>query len=77
MTKVDPTRCPLCGGDNECALLAGGGTCWCFSAKLAPEACERVPEAARGVACVCRACGTGERPRRAVLARALDLLRRR
>jgi hypothetical protein len=35
--------------------------CWCFDVTIAPEALDRVPDAARGVACVCAACAKGER----------------
>jgi hypothetical protein len=30
--------------------------CWCFDVEIAPEALERVPAGARGVACVCARC---------------------
>ena len=56
--SVDPTRCPLCGADNRCAMAADADAayCWCFDATIASETLERVPAAARGVACVCAAC---------------------
>ncbi|MGE0099172.1 MAG: cysteine-rich CWC family protein [Hydrogenophaga sp.] len=59
---LDPTRCPLCGGDNRCALEIERETgvsqppCWCMSATFLPALLEQVPEAARGQACVCAAC---------------------
>jgi hypothetical protein len=31
--------------------------CWCFDVTIKPEALERVPAEARGIACVCAACG--------------------
>jgi len=49
-------RCPLCGGDNTCAVAAGEHGCWCFSESIAAEVLERVPPYARDVACVCRRC---------------------
>ena len=56
--SVDPTRCPLCGADNRCAMAADPDAtyCWCFDATIAAETLERVPAEARGVACVCAAC---------------------
>lgn len=59
MNEADPNpaKCPLCGRANECGMAAGKGTCWCFDVKLDPRALEKLPEAARGKACVCKACG--------------------
>lgn len=56
---LDPNLCPLCGGANECAMAAGQGeanSCWCWSISVAVATLERVPEAARAIACVCRRC---------------------
>ena len=55
---VDPSRCPLCGRSNQCAMVADPEAthCWCFDVTIAPEALERVPAEARGVACVCLEC---------------------
>ncbi|MGE0350912.1 cysteine-rich CWC family protein [Hydrogenophaga sp.] len=61
-TVPDPTRCPLCGGDNRCAMeieRATGQTqppCWCMSETFDPALFERIPDAARGQACICAAC---------------------
>jgi hypothetical protein len=54
---LDPARCPLCGEANACGMAAGREECWCFSATLAPEALARIPERARGAACICAKCG--------------------
>jgi Cysteine-rich CWC len=35
--------------------------CWCFDVTIASQALDRMPAAARGVACVCAACAKGER----------------
>jgi hypothetical protein len=58
----DPSRCPLCGTPNGCAMAAGSDAeaCWCMSVELAGGVLERVPEAARDKACVCAACARGE-----------------
>ncbi|WP_437927803.1 cysteine-rich CWC family protein [Sorangium sp. So ce291] len=58
---ADPSRCPLCGEANACGMAEGASTCWCFETSIPAEVLERVPEAARGVACVCRACATRRR----------------
>ena len=61
-TPVDPTRCPLCGGDNRCAMEIERATgqaqpaCWCTTATFPPDLLQRLPEAARGQACICPAC---------------------
>ena len=53
-----PDRCPLCGGGNACAMVAGGDAspCWCVAAVFDDALLARVPPAARGLACVCAAC---------------------
>ena len=58
----DPSRCPLCGGPNGCAVMqppascGGGQACWCAQASFAPALLERVPPAARRKACICARC---------------------
>ena len=48
-STVDPTRCPLCGGDNRCAMEIERATgqaqppCWCLAASFAPELLARLP----------------------------------
>jgi len=56
--NVDPARCPLCSGANQCAMAANPDAthCWCFDVTIATEALERVPVEARGVACICLDC---------------------
>jgi hypothetical protein len=58
--ELDPTRCPLCAQPNACGAAAGREECWCFAAALEPGALARIPERARGVACICAACGLGQ-----------------
>jgi hypothetical protein len=59
---VDPTRCPLCGGDNGCAMereKASGEPqppCWCRDERFTPELLARIPASARGMACLCQGC---------------------
>lgn len=55
-------RCPLCGGPNDCAVARARTfetPCWCRAVTIAPEMLARVPPAARGRACLCRACAEG------------------
>jgi hypothetical protein len=60
---IDPRRCPLCGGPNDCGIAAGASTCWCFTTSIPEDVRARVPDAARDLACVCRACAEGQRAR--------------
>ncbi|WP_439588599.1 cysteine-rich CWC family protein [Hydrogenophaga sp.] len=61
-SALDPTRCPLCGADNRCAMEIQRETglaqppCWCVSATFPPGLLDTLPEAARGQACLCAAC---------------------
>lgn len=62
MADVDPKVCPLCGRDNRCAMAAGCGSgppaapCWCTRVTIPPPLLDRIPAAARGIACVCAEC---------------------
>ncbi|HEX5220409.1 MAG TPA: cysteine-rich CWC family protein [Verrucomicrobiae bacterium] len=58
-TDIDPARCPLCGGLNDCRLCTSAaykGPCWCESVNIPPELLAHVPEEARQRACLCRNC---------------------
>jgi hypothetical protein len=57
---LDPSRCPLCGAQNECGMTAGRSECWCFNVTIGKQTLDRLPEAARGVACVCKNCAAKE-----------------
>lgn len=54
-------RCPLCGQANQCAIMAGQApeSCWCMQAPVSPLALARLPEQARGKACICPRCAAG------------------
>lgn len=56
--RVDPHRCPLCGGPNNCAVAIDPDApdCWCSRTRVPDELRAQVPEAARDVACVCARC---------------------
>ena len=58
LTPLNPTRCPLCGGDNACGALTDprSATCWCQSAEFGKDLIARVPAGARGKACICARC---------------------
>lgn len=67
--QPDPSRCPLCGRDNRCAMEIERETgqaqppCWCLSATFSAELLARVPPAARGQACICTACAAASQKR--------------
>jgi hypothetical protein len=51
--------CPLCGGRNDCRMAAGAqdvSGCWCGQATIPQHVLDRIPEAQRGLACVCAKC---------------------
>jgi hypothetical protein len=52
----DTSRCPLCGERNECGMAAGRDECWCTTVVIEKATLDRLPEAARGVVCVCARC---------------------
>ncbi|MEO8030287.1 MAG: cysteine-rich CWC family protein [Gemmatimonadota bacterium] len=53
---IDPSRCPLCQGTNDCGMAADRGVCWCFSTKVPAAVREMLPDAALDLACVCHSC---------------------
>lgn len=58
----DASRCPLCGQPNQCAMEAQRASgvkqppCWCTQVKFDAALLSRLPEQARGRACICAAC---------------------
>ena len=60
--SLDPSRCPLCGQENRCAmeLETQTGTvqapCWCTHASFSAELLARVDPARRDLACICANC---------------------
>jgi hypothetical protein len=54
--------CPLCGGDNRCAMELARATgeaqapCWCVNETFPPELMATLPDEARGKACICISC---------------------
>jgi hypothetical protein len=58
----DATRCPLCGGDNECAVAAGRSveTCWCMNASIDSGVLGSIPKEAQGRVCICARCAAAQ-----------------
>ncbi|VTU32661.1 hypothetical protein SRS16CHR_05129 [Variovorax sp. SRS16] len=60
--QPDPSRCPLCGEANRCAMEIERETgrpqppCWCMQADFSKALLARVPTAMRGLACICARC---------------------
>lgn len=55
--EPDPSRCPVCGLGNSCAIEARSDVpCWCTSVTISAEALARVPAALAGKACLCPRC---------------------
>jgi len=65
MPDTSPRLCPLCGHPNQCAMEIERATgtpqppCWCSAQSFSAELLERIPQAARGLRCVCAACAKG------------------
>lgn len=61
MKEVDrwEQTCPLCGGDNDCAIAAGEaiGECWCRTATISARALAAIPAESVGRRCICATCG--------------------
>tara|TARA_R110001592_G_scaffold363371_1_gene685705 strand:+ start:325858 stop:326073 length:216 start_codon:yes stop_codon:yes gene_type:complete len=51
--------CPLCGGENQCAMASGddGRACWCQAVIIDAAALARIPADSVGKRCLCPACG--------------------
>lgn len=58
----DPSRCPLCGESNRCAMEIERETdgkqpaCWCMEANFSEDLLARVPAEKRRLACICARC---------------------
>jgi hypothetical protein len=76
-TGIDPRRCPLCGSRNECGTEEGAGSCWCYEERIPEAVLDAVPDGARDLACVCRACAAGRVEASTAAAQAAESSRRR
>lgn len=61
-TSLDTSRCPLCGGENGCAIARKQTTgqaqppCWCVSASFSADLLARLPADMLNAACICARC---------------------
>jgi hypothetical protein len=68
VATLDATRCPLCGEANRCAEEIARATgeaqlpCWCMRADFSQASLARVPQALRGLACICAHCAAQAAP---------------
>jgi hypothetical protein len=53
---LNPNVCPTCGEPNLCGLSQGQERCWCFDVLIPEAAQERIPLAAKNLACICARC---------------------
>lgn len=55
---IDTSKCPLCGGPNQCAMAAdpSASECWCEDKKFPRELLAQIPEQALRRACICPNC---------------------
>jgi hypothetical protein len=62
LSSIDPSRCPVCGQANRCAMEkqketgVAQGPCWCTSVAFAASLLESLPAPAKDRACICAAC---------------------
>jgi hypothetical protein len=58
----EPTRCPLCGQANQCAMEVERATgveqpaCWCTQVSFTRELLEQLPAESLGQSCICPLC---------------------
>jgi len=55
----DPRRCPLCGSLNDCGVVTGQTTCWCFEEDVLHDVLDQALTEASDRVCLCRSCATG------------------
>lgn len=66
VARPDPSRCPLCGESNRCAIEIERETgqaqppCWCREVGFSEALLARVPDAQRRLACICARCAARE-----------------
>lgn len=56
--STNPDLCPICGGDNGCALRRNKPIeqCWCTKAVFTEAMFREIPEEKRRQSCICRPC---------------------
>lgn len=61
-SRPTPDVCPLCGQANVCSMATQAdpnAPCWCRALTFSADLLARVPEAQRGLSCICEACARG------------------
>ena len=53
--KINPTACPFCKQDNQCAVVNQQG-CWCNKVEVPSELIKLIPEVLIGKSCICNTC---------------------
>jgi hypothetical protein len=62
--QIDPNYCPICREPNSCAMEIARTSgnkpehCWCFDADFSADIMARVPDEAKGRACICQKCAS-------------------
>ncbi|GAC1606327.1 MAG: hypothetical protein NVS3B2_13680 [Ramlibacter sp.] len=62
---LDPSRCPVCGQPNQCAMETQKATglaqlpCWCTHVDISRELLARIAPEQQGLACICARCARG------------------
>jgi len=56
--SINTSKCPLCGGPNQCAMAADpeASECWCGGKEFPRELLAQIPEYAIRKTCVCPQC---------------------
>lgn len=59
---ISANQCPLCGGDNGCAITRQlpPESCWCMSVHIPRHVRSRIPEEKRNQACICEPCAQSD-----------------
>lgn len=60
--SAGPGCCPVCGGGNGCAAVAGADRCWCAEVTIDGEVERWLAAQAIADRCLCRQCATGAVP---------------
>ncbi len=57
-SPLDTSKCPLCGGPNQCASAADPNAekCWCGPKKFPQELLDQIPLHAVRKVCICPDC---------------------
>jgi len=58
LTTAEQSRCPLCRGANDCAIVANRDAvgCWCQLSPIEPSAIAAVRQLGEAKCCICQRC---------------------